>query len=441
MSALVALVLALAAAPAAAQDTDGANGTETQPAEGAPPAEAPPAEGAPAPDSPAATDESQEDEEEQSETAPPAETAPAPVAQDAPATTPSESEQTTAPAPTTTATETRAQAQHEESESEREASHTNSQLLQAGIGGAAAPSFRLTGVLTSDVGQGSFIMNEYARNAYVDWNLTLLPAFTFDGNTFQAQATIYQELTDSDGDTENQRVLLSDTQLIYNRMVFTIPEADINVFANGRVILPTSLASQYDGLYFGAQAQVGFMRTFGPVTLFYRSAFRKNFHEYTSPTVDLSDYDEQVFLARSNGRERIDALTYSPGGNNVSYSFTNRLQVMVTPFDELTITGEYIVSNGFTYEDYALDALSGAGAKAGRGQRDAYTTYLDFTYTMNSNIYLSTGISTSGSPRGADGRHFVFPFLDTESEANNLTTFYVSLTATGTLDDLQIGEE
>ena len=81
------------------------------------------------------------------------------------------------------------------------------------------------------------------------------------------------------------------------------------------------------------------------------------------------------------------------------------------------------------YNSFARDDLSSIHADEGRGQRDAYAATLDASWALEEHLTLSAGISTQGAPKQADNSGFRFPFFDFESEAENLTVFYVTATA------------
>lgn len=290
------------------------------------------------------------------------------------------------------------------------------------------------GLLDTSLGQGTFVSNEYARNEYVAWLLQATPNYRFNEElSFSARASIIQELTENDSDTRDQRVLLSDTRLRAGYMLPQIPLANIDPSVGLNVWLPTSLASQFESLIFAPQFTLGLSRTFGPITVSYIGAFRKNFHQYSSPTVDPSNFDEDVYLAREGGNERINAFTYSPGGNNVSYAFTNGLSVDWQIIEPLRTSVSYMIVNSFTYNSYEKDDLAAPAAQAGRGQRDAYQAVIDVSYSINDMFGVSTGILTVGTPKQYDNDGFRFPFWDFKSEAMNLTTLYLDFTVTHSL--------
>jgi hypothetical protein len=295
--------------------------------------------------------------------------------------------------------------------------------------------FRIMTSISSSVGQGSFVANQGARNAYWDWSLSLTPMYTLmDGAiNISGSVAINQELTESDGDTVSRRVLLSDASLGASHMIWTIPGADIGVIVGARASFPTSIASQTQSLLLGLRGSLTLMRSFGPVMVMYSGGFRKNFHQYQSPVYDTEGMDDNIFIAREGGNERVDAFLYTGGGNNVSYSFSNSLSVNVQIIGGLSANASYQISNGFTYASYEKDSMASVNARAGRGQRDSFSTNLSVSYPIPY-VFLTLGLSNSASPYSDDNSHLRFPFWDFENEADNLSTVYLNAMSNISID-------
>lgn len=292
---------------------------------------------------------------------------------------------------------------------------------------ASSGGFRLIPSLSTSVGQGSFVANQHARNAYVDWSFSITPMYSLLNGALNLSGSFafMQELTDSDGDTYNQRVLLSDANVGASHLLFTIPYVDVAFMVGARAFFPTSLASQTQTLLVGLRGNIALMRTFGPVTLSYNGSFRKNFHQYQSPVYDVTDVDSNTFIAREGGNERVDALLYTAGGNNISYIFSNSLSVNVQIIAGLSANISYQISNAFTYASYPKDSLASGNATAGRGQRDSFGTNISVSYAFPF-VFLTLGLSNGSSPMSADNSHLRFPFWDFESQANNLSSIYLN---------------
>lgn len=298
----------------------------------------------------------------------------------------------------------------------------------------------LTGELASSLGIGTFVANEGANNPYLDWAVTILPAYRVtDEFKVSAALAFAQELTNSDGDTSNHRVLLSDMFLNASYSLPQIPAVEIDPSVALRLYFPTSLASQHETRIMASRISANFSRTFGDFSVGYNFGFQKNFHSYTTPVADIEDFDQSTYLFREGGNERIDAFTVAQGGNNTSYQFRNSLSLGYQPFEFLGFSISYLLVNSFRYESFpdgdsvsstGMDIRAGVGAEEGRGRSDAYLADISAAWQIDDHFALSGGILTQGTPKHLDNDGFRFPFYDFTSEANNLTTFYLSFSGT-----------
>lgn len=281
--------------------------------------------------------------------------------------------------------------------------------------------------LETFVGQGTFVADSGARNPYFAWLLTLRPMLmpTKSTRVFVVQS-LSQELSNTDSDIRNYRVLLTDTLLGGRVTYYTWPLTKTSFDAGLIAQFPTSISSRYETLVFALRPGLGLVQPMVPgLTLLFRTEFRKNFHAYTSPVASADDVGDHVFLARQGGNELLGTSRVSPGGNNVSYEFWNRVLVSYAFLEHWAFQGLLLVVNGFTYENYPLDELSGVGAKAGRGRRDQALAELSVGRNWNDRYTLSGGVITQGSLTPADGRGVRFPFFDFTSASRNLTSFFV----------------
>lgn len=297
--------------------------------------------------------------------------------------------------------------------------------------------FAISATLESSVGQGSFVADENVRNAYVAWGLTVVPSYKPNKQLrLSILAQVAQELTDSDGDTARQELRLSDVQLRGRYAIATIPAVEINVAAEGRLYLPASQASQFETLVAGTQARVLLSRELSDFEFGFVSAFRKNFHSYESPVLNIEDAPTPPPLhVRAGGSEDLAGSAAAVGGNNVSYSFFNELSVGYSPLRDLSFGISYGLSNAFAYASYESDALSSVYADPGRGHRDLAVGSISCSYKLDSRFSFSGGVTTTAAPKTADNQSFRFPFYDFSSTAENLTLFFVDVTVTEPFGD------
>jgi hypothetical protein len=295
------------------------------------------------------------------------------------------------------------------------------------------PPLRLPFTLQTSVGQGSFVADPYARNAYFAYSLTFAPTYApHEDVSVGLTVAMSQELTDSDIDTEQHQLLLSDTRLHGGYAFGQIPEVEIDVSGQARLFLPSSLASQHQTLVLGTGIALSLARKLGPVALGLSTSFRKNFHRYTTPVLDGAQGIPFV-NARAGSAEVVEDGLAQGGTNNVSHSIAGELSVRYSPIEPLSFGIAYGLSTGFTYRSVPLDELSGSYAEEGVGQRDLSSGTISAGYELNERFSFGAGVSTVGPPLTADNQGPRFPFWDFESEADNLTTFYVDVTFTESL--------
>jgi hypothetical protein len=176
-----------------------------------------------------------------------------------------------------------------------------------------------------------------------------------------------------------------------------------------------------------------------PVGDFYfsfRTAFRKNFHQYSTPVLSEEDIatDEanglKTELARQAGNERVDAGIAVGMQNNVSHTWSNQLLAAYSFSDVLTLSLMYALGHGWGYESYPNDELTAVGAQGGSRRGDSSTADISLSYQAKDNFEIAAGVRTIASPRTADDKAIRFPFYEFDNAELNLSVFYLSATLT-----------
>ena len=124
---------------------------------------------------------------------------------------------------------------------------------------------------------------------------------------------------------------------------------------------------------------------------------------------------------------------FSAGGNNISYSFSNRLGLDLDIVEGLSGSISYSIASGFTYASYETDELSSDYATDGRGQRDSFQTDISLSYDFKV-LQLSLGLANGAGIYTARNSSLRFPFWDFQGAANNLSTVYLSLSTSASID-------
>lgn len=304
-------------------------------------------------------------------------------------------------------------------------------LTGSATGTARKAKFGGIVVLEQSLGLGTFVADEYARNPYYGWSLTLRPRYFFTDKLFaELRFTLQGELTKSytTSTTHKRQVMPSDLFLTLKyQNLYTIPVLNIALSPSLRFGAPTSYESRYRNLYLSGAAGLDMQRIFGShFLLYYSFRFNKNFNETFTPTLD-----DKVALTRFRGVEDAGGgMVVNGVDNNISYSVYNSLAATGIISDEWSITLVVGIQNSWTYANIAKDEFSSQYAKAGRGQRDSTFGTLDVTYQPFKHVGFSLGVSSSQPAKTRDNKKFRFPFFDFSSEGNNYTNFYFDVYAT-----------
>lgn len=288
-----------------------------------------------------------------------------------------------------------------------------------------------------EMGSGTFIIDEASRNEYIAWNGLLMPGYRFaDRTRIAASIGIAQELTQNDADSKPHQLLLSDIRLSVSRPIYTWESSKTQLVGEIGAVAPTSLRSQFEGLYTGVDARLQIRQPVGDFFFAFRTAFRKNFHHYTTPILSEDDLaaDQEnglrTELAREGGNERVSAGIAVGLQNNVSHTWSNQLLAAYSFSEQLSLSLMYQLAHGWTYESYPNDELTAAGAQAGSRRGDASAADISLAYEALDNLEIAGGVRTLTSPRTADDKAIRFPFYEFSNAELNLSVFYLSATVT-----------
>ncbi|MBI3072544.1 MAG: hypothetical protein HYY84_10555 [Deltaproteobacteria bacterium] len=285
-------------------------------------------------------------------------------------------------------------------------------------------------VFDQSIGLGSFVSNEFARNTLYSLALDLQPKYNLTEKLYVGGRFILsKELTNNfaTSTTSPGQVTASDLQLSVGYKPLWEPIKNLKLSAAFTTYLPTSLASQYANLVVAFSPSVSLSYKLWKFDLSYGLIFRKNLNLTDSPTVKSS---EDIAPVRNGGAEAVSADQTAVGGNNVSFSLTNRLMAVANFTDKLSLTLMLLITNSFAYNSFTVDETSGTGAKAGRGQRDTTWGTIDMSYSLTDHWGLSLGVTSYQSAKTSDGQSIRFPFFDFRSFADNNTSFYFDVSYT-----------
>lgn len=285
--------------------------------------------------------------------------------------------------------------------------------------------------VSQSIGGGTFVADPNIRRASYDVSLSMSPYWRITPMMrLSAGLSVSQAIVENYASTTTlrNRTLLSDLSFDFSHFrLFTIPGLGIGVNGSVGISLPTSLQSQYRGLYFSTKANLGLSKSVGPVYLAYRFSAYKNLNRYTSPIIDKSTVGEHVVFAHYAGNEQLTTDLVSVGGNNTSFGIVNSVMASWNIGAGVSFAVVYAVNNSWAYNARSLDEFASDYAEDGMGQRDAQTGVVDISYQFSDNMSVSLGSATMTAPKTANNENVIFPFLNFSNNQRNNTSVYMSL--------------
>lgn len=320
---------------------------------------------------------------------------------------------------------------------------------QAALTGGAAKAWSVIASLYTNLGVGTFVANQHARNPYVGQTLMVEPAYVVRfAPSFAVRLSARQfldwEFTKADNNSGRQ-FNYTDTLLGGSALLYKIPTAEVMLWGAFRMPVPISRQSQAATLITAVQPSVGASRSFDfavtdawhmSLNVRYDFGMRKNFHRSTVPGFANSNDPSKntsgavglapTVLARSDDPV-IDGTLFR-GGANTDFSMFNSAQVAFTPHELVTLSLWLQITNGFRYPISGPDEFVAGNARAGAGRVDEMRTNIDVTFNVLPYFFVSTGVFTVQPPFTPDNRSLNNPVINTDSAASNLSQFYVALT-------------
>lgn len=304
--------------------------------------------------------------------------------------------------------------------------------LMTGSAGNNSSKGKFSGsvALSQFLGIGTFVSDEYVRNSYYGYSLTIRPRyFLLDNLYMELTFSLQGELTESyqTSTTYPRQVMPSDLfLLIKGNNVSTIPVLGINFSPYLRLGAPTSYESQHRDMYLSIAPGFDLSRMFGKRVLI-NYGFRFSYFWHGATNVKLN---RDVALARIDGAEDAGGGVIYGDTVNPEFSVFNRLMTTFILNNEWSITLLLGIQNTFMNNVApSLDEFSSEFADGGRGQSDSTMGVIDLSYQPFEHVGFSLGLSSSQPAKTADNKSFRFPFFDFSSEANNFTQVYFDVYA------------
>ncbi|MBI5547479.1 MAG: hypothetical protein HY901_26655 [Deltaproteobacteria bacterium] len=311
---------------------------------------------------------------------------------------------------------------------------TLSARLLEGFSGSAV------GVAES-VGLGTLVANENARTPTVATQLSLAPRFGFEARgtklALAARQNLSFEQTRPDNPT-GRRFDLDDLRLgLAAPKILAHEGTGLSFTPSLRYLVPTSYASRWSGSYGNLGGALGLAWSKLGIELSYGFGLNKGFPRYEARSVSeaetMTDPDGRaVVLCR--GAEGFCASS----GMNPNWGLSNALSARYSYKKRVSVALSYVLINQFHYaatdvaDPYTSKKTDTDGnpvVKVGAGRSDVVWGTLEVEVALVDHLSLGLSIVNVGPAKTRDNKRLRFPFFDTESAADNLTSFSLGLTA------------
>jgi len=293
--------------------------------------------------------------------------------------------------------------------------------------------FPLSGsaLLENSVGMGSFVENPDTgemQMPYYSLILTLRGAWRLSEKlSLRGRFDVEKEITSSYATSTTERHQISPADmhfsLVHSELFADKEFTGIKLGGDLRLYFPTSRESRYASRIGGVSSRLQLSRGLGGFTFVVGSRYVRYLARYSHGVVP--PYEEHPGQAPCGGVS-VDSGTICGGSARVHTTWIHDFTVGYDITNSLSVAAYLFIINRFSYAPTEPDELSSEYA-TGENQRDATWGVVDVSYKLNDWLAYSVGVSSYQPAKKADGQSLRFPFWDSESPANNFTTFYMDI--------------
>ena len=244
-------------------------------------------------------------------------------------------------------------------------------------------------------------------------------------------------LTRTGGINEQYEGRFQDTSLSASIFPLYVEEYTGIIFTSGASLsFPTSDLSQQQNLYTSASGSITAIKPVGGMILVYSFGATKNFHKYTSATVDADEVDA---IARNGGAEDLEANEVAIDGVLPSFGINNTFLIIYNVFPKFQLRASLSYSDSWTYDNGTIteeDEFTNENAVAGRGHSQFVSGGFGARYLLLGDSFFGRSLSarlqftTNGQPLTDDGSGVRFPFWDFENGQANRTNVTLGFAGT-----------
>lgn len=301
----------------------------------------------------------------------------------------------------------------------------------------------VSGSLRMRVGQGTFVSvandTEYAdeiddgSGAFnrVSLGVGISPTYRLGDYTLAGEIGFSQYLSAGGGSIRPYEGRFQDIELSASHEEgYTFDSIGVTLSPSANVTLPASKASRATTLITGTSLSLGVSKTFfDTLTLSYGLSGSRNFHQYTSPVVNIDEIGEENALYRVDGTEAIEPGRFMmPGRLNTQWGLSHSLSAMAMFGGKVMAMVNYSLMNSWSYAAGGYDdEFSSQYQCKTRCSGQMAMGMINVNYILNETVSLSMGLSNAQSPKTSDQRSYNFPFWNFSGAASNSSSISMGI--------------
>ncbi len=262
---------------------------------------------------------------------------------------------------------------------------------------------------------------ELTYNPYYAMSYSFTPRFyLYKGMSLRLNWSFEQELTNSDSTTKKHEVYWSDVNIdwVWGGAA-TIPGVDVMFTPKVRFTLPASKGSQARTLYVALGPGFDFLKTFdvlGGITLQWAFRYTKYFNKYSGAVSEES-------ILECPGTQA-SCPYYGLGPRNPSHAFTNAFLLEIRPIDKLYLAIQVAVINRLLYKNTGtdVDILGGSYEVQESSKNSNHQGLMQYVFELGYDVlpFMSVGLGANTyNPMLAPNSEYYAPFF------NRYTTLYL----------------
>ncbi len=298
----------------------------------------------------------------------------------------------------------------------------------------------VSGSMRMAVGQGTFVSlaedSEHADDvqsgvgAYdrVRMSFAISPSYSWNDFRFSGDIAYSQNLTAGGGIIEPYEGRFQDIGLSASHAGYSHDGTGISISPSFSASLPASARSRAMTTIVATNLGASISRNFfESLSLSYRLGISRNFHEFTSPVLDVNELGEDNALYRVDGAEAVEPGRMAVAGINTQWGMSHGVSASMSLSQSVRASANYGFQTGWTYKVTEEDELASERQCVGRCSGQSMSGGLSVSYSVSPSLSFSGGLSTMQAPKTADQKSYNFPFWNFSGAASNASSITFGL--------------